>query len=190
MKQMAPQFAVLIREKIDSHNLAVPSPPPNSQKILSAGSGSAVLFPPEYGVSAQGIDFIQSLLCEESQRLGAGSVSPLSHPWFNQIDPASVRQSKMPWIPQETGEELESRLAVMPRTDANFNALLTSVTGAFDDFSALSNEDPRKSRLPTTSEMPGTSELRLRWPGFTWRRPAGPVVTQVPQSSGLEPDAA
>jgi hypothetical protein len=183
------EFALPIKKIAPPHSPASPLPPPNSQRILSAG---AVHYPPEYGVSAQGIDFVKSLLCDESQRLGAGSVSPLSHPWFEKIDLASVRQSKIPWIERIEGdEELESRLAVLPRTDATFDALLTSVTGAFDDFSALNDDDPRKARLATTQGVPSMSELRLRWPGFTWRRPAAPVVSpQVPQSSGLEPDAA
>ncbi len=165
-------------------------------------------------ISPECIDFLRCLITDADHRLGTrGGVEEVrAHPWFKGIDFSRLQEAEAPYQPEAGGAKLSSLLASLsslPRGHPDFSAILKEVTANFDDFDALAADDPR--RVPGGAEgggaggggaggaairaprvgggrgavpAPPPSQVRSRFIGYTFKRPASSTTSTSASSGG------
>eukprot|EP00559_Dactyliosolen_fragilissimus_P005033 CAMPEP_0184867934 /NCGR_PEP_ID=MMETSP0580-20130426/28407_1 /TAXON_ID=1118495 /ORGANISM="Dactyliosolen fragilissimus" /LENGTH=530 /DNA_ID=CAMNT_0027368483 /DNA_START=156 /DNA_END=1748 /DNA_ORIENTATION=+ len=110
------------------------------------------------------IDFLSRLLAGPESRIGTkgngstefenGFVQVIHHPWFRGFDWDGLSEKNGPLLPSGANEfpELLHYLKTCPKTDPNFNELVSRVTQNFDTFEDFgSNLDSSNRRVSKTS---------------------------------------
>lgn len=87
------------------------------------------------------LDFVQKLLCEPEDRLGAvsGASELKAHPWLRSVDWEGLGESDGPYV-SEVGKRAGSimeRLATMERSDAAYDDLVRQLAANFEDHGGI-----------------------------------------------------
>lgn len=122
---------------------------------------------------------------------------PPQHPWFTGLDWATLHSQTPPFVPAISSriDIVTAALEKLPRSDVAFPALLKELVSSFDDFSALSEGDPRRLATAVTSAAaappitPGV-RTRSRYIGYTFKRPPSTTSSAAATTSATTPAAA